>query len=99
LENTLKTKAVLQLKPQKKAQPSIFASEVISENYPSDLKGITKFIIRRLFQTIELLNAQEEFIITKDHIKTGLISVVKNTGLQGDGSSWGPENYLRYSTQ
>jgi dihydrofolate synthase/folylpolyglutamate synthase len=42
-------KAVLQLKPQKKSSASILLQMISSENYPSDLKGITKFIIRRLF--------------------------------------------------
>jgi hypothetical protein len=42
------TKAVLQLKPQKKAQQYI-CSELISENHPSDLTGITKFTIRNCF--------------------------------------------------
>jgi dihydrofolate synthase/folylpolyglutamate synthase len=56
---------------------------LISEN-PFWSKGDYQVYNQKtVLQTIELLNAQEEFIITKDHIKTGLINVVKNTGLQG----------------
>jgi dihydrofolate synthase/folylpolyglutamate synthase len=43
-----RNKAVLQLKLKKKLS-NLFCFKLISENYPSDLTGITKFIIKKLY--------------------------------------------------
>jgi dihydrofolate synthase/folylpolyglutamate synthase len=59
-------------KATEKAQ-QYFVSELISENHPSDLtRDYQVYNQKTVLQTIEILNTQEEFIITKDHIKTGL---------------------------
>ncbi|MFT4983302.1 MAG: dihydrofolate synthase/folylpolyglutamate synthase [Flavobacterium sp.] len=83
-EYTPETKAVFTAKATEKSSAIYFASELISENHPSDLTGDYQVYNQKtVLQTIEILNTQEEFIITRDHIKTGLLNVVKNTGLQG----------------
>ena len=61
-----------------------FASDLISENYPSDLIGAYQFHNKKtVLQSICVLNDQKEFVITIENTKTGLLQVVKNTGLQG----------------
>ncbi|MFV8352398.1 bifunctional folylpolyglutamate synthase/dihydrofolate synthase [Flavobacterium sp. XS2P14] len=61
-----------------------FASDLISENYPSDLIGAYQFHNKKtVLQTICVLNDQKEFVITPENTKSGLLQVVKNTGLQG----------------
>jgi dihydrofolate synthase/folylpolyglutamate synthase len=83
-EYTTETKAVFLAKAQKTNSAIYFASELISEHYPSDLRGDYQVHNKKaVLQTIEILNSQQEFIITKDDIKIGLLNVVKNTGLQG----------------
>jgi dihydrofolate synthase/folylpolyglutamate synthase len=83
-EYTPETKAVFLAKAQKTNSAIYFASELILENYPSDLTGDYQFHNKKaVLQTIEILNSQQEFTITKDDIKIGLLNVVKNTGLQG----------------
>ncbi|MEZ7507186.1 folylpolyglutamate synthase/dihydrofolate synthase family protein [Flavobacterium sp. Arc2] len=83
-EYTPETKAVFLATAKKNNAPIYFASDLISENYPSDLIGDYQIHNKKsVLQTIKLLNSQPEFKITEDAIKTGLLNVVKNTGLQG----------------
>jgi dihydrofolate synthase/folylpolyglutamate synthase len=52
-----------------------FASDLISENYPSDLIRPTNFIIKNsLANHLCVLNNQNEFVITPEN---GLVQVVK----------------------
>ena len=61
-----------------------FASDLITETYPSDLIGDYQLQNKKtVLQTIAVLNAQKEFKVFQDDIKSGLLLVVKNTGLQG----------------
>ena len=61
-----------------------FASELISENFPSDLTGDYQIHNKKtVVQTIAILNSQNEFDISDSQIKTGLLNVKKNTGLEG----------------
>lgn len=61
-----------------------FASELISENFPSDLTGDYQMHNKKtVVQTIAILNTQNEFHISDSQIKTGLLNVKKNTGLEG----------------
>ena len=61
-----------------------FASELISENYPSDLIGDYQVHNKKtVIETIAVLNSQNEFKISEAKIKSGLLNVVKNTGLEG----------------
>jgi len=61
-----------------------FASELISENYPSDLIGDYQIHNKKtVIETIKIINLQNEFDISEANIKAGLLNVVKNTGLIG----------------
>jgi len=61
-----------------------FAAELILENYLSDLIGDYQIHNKKtVIQTIAILNSQNEFKISESQIKSGLLNVVKNTGLEG----------------
>ncbi|MGO4906064.1 bifunctional folylpolyglutamate synthase/dihydrofolate synthase [Flavobacterium sp. W20_MBD1_R3] len=61
-----------------------FAADLISETYPSDLIGDYQIHNKKtVLQTITVLKSQNDFKITRKNIKSGLLNVVKNTGLQG----------------
>ena len=61
-----------------------FASELISENYPSDLIGDYQIQNKKtVVQTIAVLNQQNKFKISLENIKSGLLNVSKNTGFKG----------------
>jgi dihydrofolate synthase/folylpolyglutamate synthase len=61
-----------------------FASELILENYPSDLIGDYQIHNKKtVVETISILNSQNQFRVSEDTIKSGLLNVVKNTGLEG----------------
>lgn len=83
-EYTPETKAVFLAKAKECHSEIYFASDLISENYPSDLIGDYQMHNKKtVLQTIAILNEQKEFKITTEHIKSGLLHVVINTGLQG----------------
>ena len=61
-----------------------FASDLISENYPSDLIGDYQIQNKKtVVQTIAVLNQQNKFKISLKNIKSGLLNVSKNTGFKG----------------
>jgi len=67
---------------EKHAQIS-YAEVEVKENYKSDLLGnYQKKNIKAAVQTIKILNKKGYKVLSK-HIKTGLLNVVKNTGLLG----------------
>lgn len=83
-EYTPETKAVFLAKAKECHSEIYFASDLILENYPSDLIGNYQMHNKKtVLQTIAILNEQKEFKITTENIKSGLLHVVKNTGLQG----------------
>ncbi len=83
-EYTSETKPVFFDKVKESDSEIYYASDLITENYPSDLIGAYQFHNKKtVVQTICVLNSQKEFIITPANIKSGLLQVVKNTGLQG----------------
>ena len=83
-EYTPETKVVFLAKAKECHSEIYFASDLISENYPSDLIGEYQMHNKKtVLQTIAILNEQKEFKITTENIKSGLLHVVKNTGLQG----------------
>ncbi|MFV5698838.1 bifunctional folylpolyglutamate synthase/dihydrofolate synthase [Flavobacterium sp. ZT3R17] len=83
-EYTTETKPVFLAKAKECNSKIYFASELILETYPSDLIGNYQLHNKKTaIQTIAILNAQKEFKVFQDDIKSGLILVVKNTGLQG----------------
>jgi dihydrofolate synthase/folylpolyglutamate synthase len=83
-EYTAETKPVFLTKAAANNSEIFFASNLISQNYPSDLIGDYQVHNKKaVLQTIEEINSQKEFIISDSNIKSGLLNVVKNTGLEG----------------
>ncbi len=83
-EYTPETKPVFLAKAKENHSVIYFASELISENYPSDLIGDYQVHNKKtVIETIAVLNSQNEFKISEAKIKSGLLNVVKNTGLEG----------------
>lgn len=83
-EYTNETQPVFLAKAKENKAPIYFASDLISEVFPSDLIGDYQFHNKKTVQqTIAVLNSQNEFKISDENLKAGLLKVVKNTGLQG----------------
>ncbi len=83
-EYTPKTKPVFLAKANENHSEIYFASDLITENPPSDLLGEYQIHNKKtVLQTLQLLNQQNEFVISPANIKNGLLHVVKNTGLLG----------------
>ena len=83
-EYTSETKAIFLAKAKENNSEIYFSSELIRESYPSDL--IWDYQVhnkKTVLQTIAIINSQKEFKIYESDIKTGLLNVVKNTGLKG----------------
>lgn len=81
---TPETKAVFLAKAKETNSEIYFASDLINEIYPSDLVGdYQEHNKKTVLQTIAVLNNQKEFKIAQENITSGLLQVVKNTGLQG----------------
>jgi dihydrofolate synthase/folylpolyglutamate synthase len=83
-EFTPETKPIFLAKAKETNSKIFFASELISENYPSDLIGDYQIHNKKtVIETIKIINLQNEFDISEANIKAGLLNVVKNTGLIG----------------
>ena len=83
-EYTSETKPVFLAKANETKSEIYFASDLISENFPSDLIGAYQISNKKTaLQTLRILNSQKEFQVSEAAIKTGFLNVVKNTGLQG----------------
>lgn len=83
-EYTTETKKVFLAKAKENNAPIYFAADLISENLPSDLLGDYQIHNKKtVLQTIKILNQQTEFKINQHNIESGLLNVVKNTGLLG----------------
>jgi dihydrofolate synthase/folylpolyglutamate synthase len=83
-EYTSETQGVFLAKAEEQKAPIYFASDLVQEVYPSDLIGDYQFHNKKTVQqTIFVLNAQNEFKISNENLKEGLLKVVTNTGLQG----------------
>lgn len=67
----------------KKNAPIYYASKIIKDDYPTDLKGSYQINnVKTALQTIKIIQKQG-FTITEEHIKNGFLNVVKNTNLKG----------------
>lgn len=78
------TKAVFDAKAKEHNAAIYFASDLISENYPSALLGNYQMHNKKtVLQTISVLQFQNQFVIEEDQIRNGLLKVIENTGLQG----------------
>ncbi len=83
-EYTSETKAVFIAKANEMKSDIYFASDVIQEDYPSDLLGDYQIHNKKTaLLTIRILNDKKNFTIDEATIKKGFLNVVKNTGLQG----------------
>jgi dihydrofolate synthase/folylpolyglutamate synthase len=83
-EYTPETKPVFLSKAKECNSEIYFTSDLVSETYLSDLIGDYQLHNKKtVLQTITVLNSQNEFKITPKNTKSGLLNVVKNTGLQG----------------
>ena len=83
-EYTPETQPVFLAKAKENKSDLYFASDLITTSYTSDLIGDyqvhnTKTVI----QTLTVLNQYTAFQTSELHWETGLLQVVKNTGLQG----------------
>ncbi|WP_268847808.1 bifunctional folylpolyglutamate synthase/dihydrofolate synthase [Flavobacterium aestivum] len=83
-EYTTETKAVFLATAAKNNAKIYFASDLISETYPSDLIGDYQTHNKKnVIQALTVLNEQTNFKVSLENIKSGLLHVVKNTGLLG----------------
>ncbi len=83
-EYTPDTKPVFLAKAKENNSNIYFASELVLENYPSDLIGDYQIHNKKtVVQTISIINSLGTFKISEDNIKVGLLNVLKNTGLEG----------------
>jgi len=83
-EYTSETQPVFLAKAKENNAEIYFASELISKNYPSDLIGDYQIHNKKaVIETISILNSQNQFEVSEANIKSGLLNVVKNTGLEG----------------
>lgn len=83
-EYTAETKPVFLAKAKECNSEIYFAADLITASYPSDLIGDYQLHNKKtVLQTIALLNEQRQFRISPKNIESGLLRVVKNTGLQG----------------
>ena len=82
-EHTNETKPVFLAKAKETNSDIYFASDLIQETSPSDLIGDYQTHNKKtVVQTITILN-QKQFKITEANVKSGLLNVIKNTGLEG----------------
>nr|WP_199003346.1 folylpolyglutamate synthase/dihydrofolate synthase family protein [Flavobacterium sp. ASV13] len=83
-EYTNETQPVFLAKAEENKAPVYFASDLVTEVFPSDLIGDYQFHNKKTVQqTIAVLNSQNEFKVSNESLKAGLLKVVRNTGLQG----------------
>lgn len=83
-EYTNETQPVFLAKAKENKAPIYFAADLVTEVFPSDLIGDYQFHNKKTVQqTIAVLNSQNEFTVSDESLKAGLLKVVKNTGLQG----------------
>ncbi|KGO90906.1 bifunctional folylpolyglutamate synthase/dihydrofolate synthase [Flavobacterium subsaxonicum] len=81
-EYTAETRSVFVNKAAEVDAPLYFASDEVLEDYESDLKGDYQHHNKKtVLKAIELL--QPYFQVTTEHVNTGLLNVVRNTGLLG----------------
>jgi len=83
-EYIAETKPIFLAKANEMESEIYFASETISDVYPSDLKGNYQNSNKKTaIQTLRILNSIPGFEVSEAAIKKGFLNVVKNTGLQG----------------
>ncbi|WP_405573089.1 bifunctional folylpolyglutamate synthase/dihydrofolate synthase [Winogradskyella sp. Asnod2-B02-A] len=82
-ETHLETENVFINKAKETLSPIYFADQIINDVLESDLQGTYQINnIKTVVQSVKILNDVGFYISSKD-LKTGLLNVVANTGLQG----------------
>lgn len=83
-EYTAETQPVFLAKAGVNNAQIYLASDLILETFPSDLLGDYQAHNKKtVLQTFKILNEQTDFKVSDENIKSGLLQVVKNTGLLG----------------
>lgn len=83
-EYTSETKPVFENKAATSGSDIYFASNLVWEIYESDLKGeYQRHNIKTVVQSVRILNARDNLAISDEALRSGLLNVVPNTGLQG----------------
>jgi dihydrofolate synthase/folylpolyglutamate synthase len=83
-EYNKQTKPVFTKKANENNSEIYFASDLIQANFASDLVGGYQIHNKKtVLQTLAVLQAQKEFIVTESAIRLGLLNVIKNTKLEG----------------
>jgi dihydrofolate synthase/folylpolyglutamate synthase len=83
-EYNKQTKPVFTKKANENNSEIYFASDLIQANFASDLVGEYQIHNKKtVLQTLAVLQAQKEFIVTETAIRLGLLNVIKNTKLEG----------------
>lgn len=83
-EYTPETKPVFLAKAKETHSEIYFTSDLIQETHASDLIGDYQAHNKKtVLQTIAIINSRNEFKILEANVKSGLLNVVKNTGLEG----------------
>lgn len=83
-EYTPETQKVFIDKANEKQADIYFASDLITEIFPSDLLGDYQIFNKKtVLQVIDVLNTNKNTTVSKEQIKKGLLNTVKNTNLQG----------------
>lgn len=81
-EYIAETKKVFLAKAKESHASIYFASDEVQEEYPCGLLGDYQFHNKKtVVKTIQIL--KQHFSISEEHLKNGLLNVVKNTGLLG----------------
>ncbi|HEU0136263.1 MAG TPA: folylpolyglutamate synthase/dihydrofolate synthase family protein [Flavobacterium sp.] len=83
-ERTKETKVIFREKAKASNSEIYFASKLIKDDLPSDLIGNYQVANKKTaLQTIRVLQLQDFFHISEQHIYEGLQKVIVNTGLRG----------------
>jgi dihydrofolate synthase/folylpolyglutamate synthase len=83
-EYTAETRQVFIEKAKREHAAIYFASDFITEVYPTALQGDYQLQNRKtVIQTIKILQKNKLLQLSEEDIKKGFLNVVKNTGLQG----------------
>ncbi len=83
-EYTFETQPVFLAKANETQSDIYFASDLVVEDYESDLIGDYQIHNKKtVIQAIRVLQSQNQFLTSEENIINGLKNVIKNTGLQG----------------
>jgi dihydrofolate synthase/folylpolyglutamate synthase len=83
-EYTSEIKEVFEAKANEMHSEIFFASEMVSEDYASDLKGDYQFHNKKtVVETLKILESHADFQISEAAIRSGFLNTIKNTGLHG----------------